>query len=354
MNHTKRSAAQGLAGVDDIAAADTLIDVRSPAEFAEDHIPGAINCPVLDDAERALIGTLYKQVSPFEAKKRGAALVARNIARHLDERFVDQPRHWRPIIYCWRGGQRSGSMTTIFRSIGWDARQLEGGYKAWRRHVVAELETLPRRFRYRVLCGATGSAKSRILQAIGALGEQIVDLEALAHHKGSVLGVLPDAPQPTQKTFESALLCALRALDPQRPVYVEAESRKIGRLQVPEAMIESIRAGDCLAIEAPLAARVDFLLRDYDYFRRNPAWLNARLDALKALRGNETVARWQDWASAGRWRELVSELLVEHYDPLYARSQERNYAGFGTPRKFCTEDLSPEGIAGLARRIVAR
>ncbi|TXG87010.1 MAG: tRNA 2-selenouridine(34) synthase MnmH [Rhodocyclaceae bacterium] len=344
----------GLAGVGDIAGADTLIDVRSPSEFAEDHLPGAINCPVLDDDERVLIGTLYKQVSPFEAKKRGAALVARNIARHLEAQFLDRPKHWTPIIYCWRGGQRSGSMVTIFRSIGWNARQLEGGYKAWRREVVAELEVLPRQFRYRVLCGATGSAKSRILQAIGALGEQIVDLEALACHKGSVLGVLPDAPQPPQKHFETTLLTTLRRLDPARPVYVEAESRKIGRLQVPDAMIESIRAGDCLAIEAPLAARVDFLLRDYDYFLRDPAWLNTRLAALKALRGGETVARWQAYASQGEWRTLVEELLTGHYDPLYQRSQERNYAGFGTPHTIAAAQLTPAGIAAAAQAIVSR
>jgi tRNA 2-selenouridine synthase len=308
----------------------------------------------LDDDERVLIGTLYKQVSPFEAKKRGAALVARNIARHLEAQFLDRPKHWTPIIYCWRGGQRSGSMVTIFRSIGWNARQLEGGYKAWRREVVAELEVLPRQFRYRVLCGATGSAKSRILQAIGALGEQIVDLEALACHKGSVLGVLPDAPQPPQKHFETTLLTTLRRLDPARPVYVEAESRKIGRLQVPDAMIESIRAGDCLAIEAPLAARVDFLLRDYDYFLRDPAWLNTRLAALKALRGGETVARWQAYASQGEWRTLVEELLTGHYDPLYQRSQERNYAGFGTPHTIAAAQLTPAGIAAAAQAIVSR
>ncbi len=343
----------GLAGVGDIAGADTLIDVRSPSEFAEDHLPGAINCPVLDDDERALIGTLYKQVSPFEAKKRGAALVARNVARHLEAHFLDRPKHWAPIVYCWRGGQRSGSMVTIFRSIGWNARQLEGGYKAWRREVVAELDVLPRQFSYRVLCGATGSAKSRILQAIGELGEQIVDLEALACHKGSVLGVLPDAPQPPQKHFETTLLTTLRRLDPARPVYVEAESRKIGRLQVPDAMIESIRAGDCLAIEAPLAARVDFLLRDYDYFLRDPAWLNTRLAALKALRGGETVARWQAYASQGEWRTLVEELLTGHYDPLYQRSQERNYAGFGTPHTIAAAQLTPAGIAAAAQAIVS-
>ena len=341
-----------MASVGDLANADTVIDVRSPSEYAEDHIPGAINCPVLDDDERALIGTIYKQVSPFEAKKKGAALVARNIARHLEACFLERPKHWQPVIYCWRGGQRSGAMTTIFRSIGWNARQLDGGYKAYRRDVVATLETLPRNFRYRVLCGATGSAKSRILQAIGSLGEQIVDLEALASHKGSVLGVLPGEPQPTQKQFESSLLTALKQLDPARVVHVEAESRKIGRLQVPEAMIESIRASDCICIEAPHAARVEFLLRDYAYFPEDPDWLKARLDALKPLRGADTVGRWQDYATQGAWAALVGELLTDHYDPLYQRSQSRNYAGFRTPTTLVVDTLSETGIIDAARRIV--
>jgi tRNA 2-selenouridine synthase len=341
----------GTTCVEKLVDADTIIDVRSPAEFAEDHIPGAINCPVLDNDERILIGTLYKQASPFEAKKRGAVLVAQNIARHLEAQFLDQPKSWRPAIYCWRGGQRSGAMTTIFRSIGWDARQLDGGYKAYRRQVVADLDTLPRQFRYRVLCGATGSAKSRILQAIGDLGEQIVDLEALACHKGSVLGVLPDAPQPAQKMFESQLMLALKQLDPARPVYVEAESRKIGRMQVPDAMIDSMRAGECLSIEAPLAARVDFLLRDYVYFLEDPVWLNSRLDALKALRGAETITRWQEHVAAGRWHELVEELLTAHYDPLYERSQNRNYSGFSAPQAFTASELSPEGIREVASAI---
>jgi tRNA 2-selenouridine synthase len=341
-----------MASVGDIADADTLIDVRSPSEYAEDHIPGAINCPVLDDDERVLIGTIYKQLSPFEAKKKGAALVARNIARHLEASFLERPKNWQPVIYCWRGGQRSGSMTTIFRSIGWNARQLDGGYKAYRRDVVAKLETLPRSFRYRVLCGATGSAKSRILQAIGSLGEQIIDLEALASHKGSVLGVLPGEPQPKQKQFESSLLTALKQLDPTRVVHVEAESRKIGRLQVPEAMIESIRASDCICIEAPHAARVEFLLRDYSYFPADPDWLRARLDALKPLRGIDTVERWQVYVTQGAWAELVGELLTDHYDPLYQRSQTRNYAGFGKPTTLAVETLSEAGIIDAARRIV--
>jgi tRNA 2-selenouridine synthase len=343
----------GTARVEDLADAETIIDVRAPDEYAEDHIPGAINCPVLDNDERIRVGTLYKQVSPFEARKVGAALVARNIARHLETLFLDRPKSWRPIIYCWRGGQRSGSMTTIFRSVGWDARQLEGGYKSYRQWVVAELQTRPRQFHYRVLCGATGSAKTRILQAIGARGEQIIDLEALACHKGSVLGVLPNAPQPGQKLFETQLLDAMSSLDATRPVYVEAESRKIGRLQVPEAMLEGMRAGECFRIEAPLPARVDFLLRDYVYFLEDPDWLNRRLDALKDLRGKETISRWQAQASDGNWRVLVGELLEAHYDPLYERSQNRNYSGFASPQVFQTNTLSTEGISAVAKAIVA-
>lgn len=336
----------------DIATYDTIIDVRSPAEFAEDHIPGAINCPVLDDAERCRVGTMYKQVSPFEAKKVGAALVSRNIARHLEAQFLDRPRHWKPLIYCWRGGDRSGAMTTIFRAIGWPAGQLEGGYKAWRRHVIEQLDALPGRFRFHVVCGATGSAKTAILQAIGRLGEQVLDLEGLASHKGSVLGVLPGQPQPTQKWFETTLFQALSTLDPGRPVYVEAESRKIGNLHVPETLIRQIRAGDCLNVEATLDARVDFLLRDYAYFFDLPDLLNRRLDALRTLIAGETLQRWQAYVSAADWPVLVRELLEMHYDPLYRRSQDHNFTGPQHPETFATDDLSPAGIDRLAAAIV--
>lgn len=337
--------------VADLAAYDEIIDVRSPAEFAEDHIPGAINCPVLDDAQRAEVGTLYKQISPFEAKKIGAALVSENIARHLRERFLDRPKQWKPLIYCWRGGDRSGSMTTIFRAIGWPAGQLDGGYKAWRTHVIARLQELPAQLRFKVIAGATGSAKTRVLQAIAGLGEQVLDLESLASHKGSVLGVLPDEPQPSQKAFETALLLTLQDLDPERPIYVEAESRKIGNLHVPEALIERIRSGECISIEAGIAARVDFLLRDYDYFLSLPAFLSRRLEALHSLQSRETIGRWQQYIANGQWASLVGELLELHYDPLYHRSQSHN---FGAERllSFRTDDLSPAGISRLASAIV--
>jgi tRNA 2-selenouridine synthase len=332
---------------------NALIDVRSPSEFADDRAPGAINCPVLDDAERARVGTIYKQVSPFEARKVGAALVSRNIAAHIEAHFLDQPRDWRPLVYCWRGGQRSGAMVTVLRQIGWDACQLEGGYKAYRRHVVAELERVPPQFGYVVLTGATGSAKTRILQSIGRQGAQILDLEAIARHKGSVLGRLPDTPQPPQKLFESELLAAINALDPARPVVVEAESRKIGNLQVPDALIGRMRESPCIDVVAPRAARVEFLLGDYDYFTRNLDRLLHHLDALRPLRSNEKVDAWADFARAGRWAEFVDALLGEHYDALYQASQEKNYQSHHEP--FCrleTDSLDGDSIDRLAAQAI--
>jgi tRNA 2-selenouridine synthase len=337
--------------IEDYRLFDEIIDVRTPAEFAEDHISGAINCPVLDDQQRIEVGTLYKQHSPFAARRIGAAYVAENIARHLRQSFHQRPDDWRPLIVCWRGGQRSGAMTLIFRRIGWDAQQLQGGYKAYRKQVVDLLAELPRRFAFKVVCGATGSGKSRLLQALAQRGEQVLDLERLACHKGSVLGVLPDSPQPSQKMFETRLLAALLGFDPLRAVYVEAESRKIGSIHLPDALLETLRAGACINIEASFTARVDFLLRDYDYFVNAPDWLNSRLDVLNTVHNRETIARWQGYAKDARWQALVCELLEVHYDPLYRRSQNRNFSGFSASTTFTSSDLTPAGIELLAAQI---
>ena len=293
----------------------------------------------------------YKQSSPFAAKRIGAAYVSANIALHLRETFRDRPKTWRPLIVCWRGGQRSGAMTYVFRRIGWDAQQLKGGYKSYRKQVVATLAELPRRLSFNVVCGATGSGKSRLLQALARRGEQILDLEELACHKGSVLGVLPDLRQPSQKMFETRLLATLQRLNPERPVYVEAESRKIGTIQIPNALLETMRAGSCIDIEASLEARVDFLLGDYDYFLKSPDWLNSLLDELRKLQSRETIARWQAYANCAQWRTLVYELLQQHYDPLYHRSQVRNFTRIGASRNFIANDLTPAGIDALVRQI---
>ena len=305
---------------------DTIIDARTPSEYALDHVPGAVNAPVLDDAERAQVGTLYKQVSPFEAKKLGGALVAKNVARHIEMLFSKEDKSWKPLVYCWRGGKRSGAMAHILREVGWDAQTLPGGYRAYRRWVVEQLSSLPEKFSFKVVHGPTGSGKSRFLAALARAGAQVLDLEALAAHRGSVLGGLPHQPQPSQKWFESQLLARLQSFDATRPVHVEGESKKIGEVQVPEALMARMRASPCLLLQTQLATRVTLLLEEYRHFTADRAALEAQLDCLVPLHGREKIAAWKALAAAGDWRGFVERLLLEHYDPAYTRSSLRNFA----------------------------
>ena len=335
----------------DLRVFDDVLDARSPAEFAEDHLPEAINVPVLDDAERALVGTVYKQRSAFEAKRAGAPLAARNIAAHIERLFRAKPRNWKPLVYCWRGGGRSGALVHVLRQVGWDARRLDGGYKAFRRQVVADLAALPEGFDFRVVCGATGSGKSRLLEALARAGAQVLDLEALAAHRGSVLGELPGAPQPSQKAFETAIWSALSQADRARPVFVESESKKVGNLRVPERLIERMREARCVRLEAGVETRVELLLEDYAHFVGDPGALAARLDLLRDLHGAERIAQWKEHLEAGRWRPLVRDLLESHYDPAYRRSLLRNYRGAQTAAVVPVGDISPEGFRQLAREI---
>ncbi len=318
-----------LVGIDEVLARpghhDAVIDVRSESEFADDHLPGAISCPVLDDAERAEVGTLYVQVSPFEARRRGAVLVARNIARHLEQRFAGEPRTWRPLVYCWRGGERSAAFAMVLQRVGWRALRLQGGYRAYRRAVIEALVQLPVGFDLRVLCGPTGSGKSRLLSALQRAGAQVLDLEQLGAHRGSVLGDLPGEPQPSQRQFESRLLAALRAVDPARPLFVESESRRLGRLQLPDTLLATMRAAACVRVELAVAERVRLLAVDYDHFRQSPEAILAPLARLTELHGRERVAAWQKLARDGAGEELVADLLQRHYDPAYRRSIEAHF-----------------------------
>jgi tRNA 2-selenouridine synthase len=312
-------------GVDALARHPDILDVRTPAEFAEDHVPGASNVPVLSDDERASVGTLHAQVSGFEAKKVGAALISRNIA-DIVERFRDKPRDWAPLVYCWRGGQRSRSLTHVLNEIGWRAVQLDGGYRAYRRHVVDRLAEVPRGFDYRVICGLTGSGKSRLLAALADAGAQVLDLEGLARHRGSLLGDVPNAPQPSQKAFESEVLAQLERLDVARPVFVESESKRIGRLQVPDALLDGMRAARCVRVDLPRALRIELLKQEYAHFLEDATLLADRLAPLVPLHGKATIDRWNALAASGAFDELVDALLAEHYDPMYARAIERNFS----------------------------
>lgn len=332
---------------------DEIIDVRSSSEYSLDRVPGASNHPVLDDAERARVGTLYKQVSPFDARKLGAVLVAHNIARHIESSFADRPRDWHPLVYCWRGGQRSGAMAHVLRDIGWRVSTLEGGYQGFRREVLAQLEILPRRFTFRVICGATGSGKSRFLQALDAQGAQVLDLEHLARHRGSVLGSLPGEAQPSQKWFDSQVWNTLRQFDPARPVWIESESRKIGSIQVPTRLLECMRAAGCIRIEPSIDERVRFLIDEYAHVLTEPATLKGRLNQLSALQSREIIARWMALIDLGAWDVLVRDLLENHYDPLYQRSMGKSYPSLGTSPVLHPQRLDPVTIGAHARELLA-
>lgn len=342
---------KGIATLDELGEFDVIIDVRSPAEFADDHIPGAISCPVLDNEQRAEVGTLYKQVSPFVAKKLGATYISRNIARHLQQQFLEKEKSWRPLIVCWRGGMRSGAMTTVFRSIGWDACQLEGGYKTFRQQVLSELESSPAGLQLRILSGPTGSAKTALLQAIAAQGGQVLDLEALACHKGSVLGRLPDAHQPSQKWFETQIWHALKNFDPAQPVFIEAESRKIGLLRLPAELFTAMQQARRFEIAVPLPERVAFLLRDYAYFTQDPASLKAHLGGLRNLLGHEQIKAWHEMIDQGHFAALTESLLQKHYDPLYAKARQRDYST-SLAQAIPVETLSEPALAQLAKKLI--
>ena len=330
--------------------ADTVIDVRSPAEFAEDHIPGAINLPALSNAERAEVGTIYKQVSPFDARRIGAAMVARNVADHVSGPLADRPGSWRPLVYCWRGGQRSGSVALILGQIGWRAETIRGGYQSYRRLVHERLYDEPLPHRLVLLDGDTGTAKTAILTALGERGVQTLDLEGLARHRGSLLGAM-EGGQPAQKGFESALAAALEPLDPGRITVLEAESSKIGRLNLPKQLWARMLAAPRIVVAAPLAARAEYLERAYADVIADPAVLRDRLAPLRRLRGHAIVDEWSGLIDAGAFRDLAARLMQDHYDPAYARSRRIDtrevLARVEVPR------LDDAGIAGAADEVAA-
>ena len=307
---------------------DAVIDARSEGEYAEDHLPGALNWPSLNNEERIRVGTLYKQVSPFEAQKIGAALVAANISRHIQTHVLDKPKAWQPLIYCWRGGKRSNSLALILGQIGFKVHLVEGGYKAFRQAVVQDTPRRVAPLQFQVLCGPTGSGKTRLLQALAAQGAQVLDLEALASHRASVLGVIPGQPQPTQKAFETRLWDALRRFDATRPVFVEAESKKVGNLTVPDSLMSAMRASPCVRLALSLQHRVQLLLEDYTHFVVDADHFCERLERLVDLRGRATVEGWQAQVRAGQTPGVVAELLQQHYDPGYESSTARNFARY--------------------------
>ncbi len=342
------STAEALAALHTFSA---IIDARSESEFALDHLPGAVSWPTLNDDERRIVGTQYRQVSTFEARKQGAVLAARNIARHIEREAPQLTRDWRPLVYCWRGGQRSGALALVLSQIGFEVTVLDGGYRGFRKLVVDQLESPPQALKLQVLCGTTGSGKSRLLAELAAQGAQVLDLEGLACHRGSVLGAL-DGGQPSQKHFENQLWQALRNFNPDQPVFVESESRTIGRLRLPEPLLVQMRASTCVHVEMPTAARIQLLIADYPHHLQDVDGLCARLDSLREIRGHAVINAWVQLARTGQWPQLVAELLEQHYDPIYLRSMARNFSRYGAALPLTLELGDQPTLSRAARELL--
>jgi len=332
----------------DGATFSEIIDVRSPSEFAEDHLPGAANLPVLDDAERAEIGTIYKQESPFLARRLGAAIIARHAAEYLEGILADRQRDYQPLIYCWRGGMRSHGLATILSAVGWRTRLLEGGYKAFRSHLIkAFAEHLTQNeFKFAILGGLTGSGKTRILTKMQELGHQVIDLEGLAEHRGSALGESTSTVQPSQKRFENLLWQELRKLDPTRPIFLESESSRIGNLQIPAALWKHMGTTPSIEVLIPRELRAEYLQQHYDHFVRDPGLLREKLQKLRHLHGATQLQSWDDQISAGDWQGFTESILEVHYDPAYTRSREKLFRPQAATIE--SQDISDTGVESVA------
>ncbi len=339
-----------LSGLD---AFDSILDARSPSEYAEDHLPGAVSAPVLSDDERARVG-IADSGSAFEARRLGAALVSRNIASLLETLLATTPRDASLLVYCWRGGNRSGALATVLARIGWKTSILRGGYREYRRQVLSDLDRFPDRLDLHVVAGRTGTGKSLILRQLAEQGAQVLDLEQMANHRGSVLGLMPGEQQPSQKRFESLLWHALGRFSPDRPVFVESESRRIGRCHLPDALLARMRSAPCTLIEMPIESRARLLLDEYTHLSRDKSLLFEKLERLVPLHGRQAITGWRELAEAGHWIEFVTALLARHYDPAYDRSLGTNYLGSAPRNILQIPSHEPESLAATAALLITQ
>jgi tRNA 2-selenouridine synthase len=327
---------------------DLIIDARCPREFEEDHIPGAVNLPVVNNEEFAEVGLLHR-TDAMGAYQMGACYSLRNIARHIEHTISKHGRKSRILVYCFRGGKRSKVWLDVLDTIGYRAERLKGGWKEYRRWVNEQLQTVPAGFRYLVLSGPTACGKTRLLTALERIGAQVLDLEGIAMHRGSVIGAVPGKEQPSQKMFDSLLLRRLSEFDPAKPVWIEAESKKIGERQLPDALLDTMRKSATIAIDAPMPQRVLLCREDYRHFEDDPKALIDRLAFLRPLIGGQEFADWQMLAETHQVAELFERLMRNHYDPTYRRSILRNYPDIDAAPKVTLEQLSVEALLPVAQ-----
>ncbi|SHJ26331.1 tRNA 2-selenouridine synthase [Rubritalea squalenifaciens DSM 18772] len=337
----------------DLSGFSEIIDVRSPDEYAHDHIPGAINLPSLNSKERAEVGTIYKK-NPFEARKLGAGYISKNVAHHLSTYLADKDSGYHPLLYCWRGGMRSRSFSFILQSIGWNTHIVSGGYRAYRKFVIAELERILShpQLQFRVFSGVTGVGKTKLLHQLSDQGAQVLDLEGLANHKGSLLGAPKSSEQPSQKNFETRLWHCLKDYDPKKAIFTESESNRIGCVHCPPALWKKLSESEVINLALDLDERVKLLLKDYPHFCDDPEGLSTLLEHLVRLRGREQVTHWQELIKNGQWSEFTRSILENHYDLAYRMPGEDNSNYPAPSHSYTLEDSSTASYQSLASNII--
>ena len=317
-----------------------LVDVRSPGEYARGYIPGSTNVPLFSDEERAVVGTLYKRAGRDVAVLEGLRFVGPKLAGLVEEMAALAPDR-RIAVHCWRGGERSGSVAWLLGKAGFqEVHSLTGGYKAFRSHVIASFQDVPF---IRVLGGCTGSGKTETLRHLHELGEQVVDLEALANHKGSSFGMLGEAPQPTQEHFENLLWAALRRVDRTRPVWLEDESRKIGRLLLPEPLYSGMRNAQLFHADMPRQERVQRLVHDYGGHAVGD--LAEALGRIARRIGPQHARKAREALECGRLDEVV-HITLEYYDRTYAHGLSQR-----DPSTIVRLEAHTGDLRGLAQRL---
>lgn len=337
--------------VAEFATYSLVIDARSQHEYLEDHLPGAVNLPVVNDLEYAEVGTKHKQ-DTHAAYLVGVEYSLLNIAKQLRPLIANYTPADRMLVYCFRGGKRSKLWADTLRTIGFNVDVLPGGWQAYRRWVRAGLETLPPVLDYRVLSGSTGSGKTRLLHALQRAGHQVLDLEGLASHRGSLIGAVPGQPQPSQKYFDTLLFDVLRKFDPAMPVWTEAESKKVGRLQLPIALHAAMHRVAPLHVSAPMEERVRLWREDYPNLVADPVGMVELLAPLKPVIGGEELAYWRTLANDGEVDVLFRRVMERHYDPCYQTSTKRNYKQLRNAMQLELRSLSYEALEVSAAELV--
>ncbi|MFA8298854.1 MAG: tRNA 2-selenouridine(34) synthase MnmH [Hyphomicrobiales bacterium] len=312
-----------------------IIDVRSPLEFEQGHIPGALNIPLFSNEEREIVGTTYKQVGKMKAIEQGLDFTG-NKMKDIAIRGLKVSKRKSLLVHCWRGGMRSNSMAWLWNIMGVKCYLLEGGYKSYRNQLLQDFKSLDN---LHILQGATGSGKTYIIHELERQGEQVIDLEKIANHKGSAFGELGERPQPTTQQFQNNLHTKLKSLDLDKRIWVEGESRTIGKVYLPETLWEKMNTSKVVEVNIPQEKRIQHLVKDYGKYNNED--LIKSVEKIQKRFGFDKAKTCIDYLKNSQYEE-ATKMLLDYYDKAYSFSREKYKTN--TPKLFTFDNMNFEMI----------